>query len=219
MKHNPQSESKTATVARELPALLRFYRPLALTSILSIATWPLINMGIGHAATPKPSLAAWPLALSILWLCTTPIQMLQETVLALVQRAGTIHTVIRFGLVVGLLGSVILGVFAFTPLIQTFLHEIVAAPHEIVPLTISAARILIPIPLIVAGQSLLRGLLIARGATTDIRWAMMMNVVVISLVLLGGVLNKSVPGIFMAPIAMLSGLLTETATLWWRFRE
>ncbi len=219
MKQEPQSEIKTTIVARKLPALVHFYSPLALTSILSIATWLLVTIGIGHAGMPKPSLAAWSLALSILWLFTTPIQMLQETVLALVQRTGTIHTVIRFGLAVGLVGSVILGVFAFTPLIQTYLHIIVAAPDNIVPLTISAARILVPLPLMVAGQSLLRGLLIARGTTADIRWAMMTNMVVISFILLAGVLHGSVSGIVVAPIALLGGLLTETMTLRWKFKK
>jgi hypothetical protein len=219
MRQEAHIEIKTTTVARKLPILLRFYSPLALTSILSIATWPLVSVGIGHAGMPKPSLAAWSLTLSILWLITTPIQMLQETVIALVQRSRRIHTVIRFGLAVGLVGSVILGIFAFTPLNQTYLQIIVAAPDKIVPFTISAARILVPLPLIVAGQSLLRGLLIARGTTVVIRWAMMTNMVVISFILLGGVIHGSVPGIVIAPIALLGGLFTETMSLWWKFKR
>ncbi|GIK38938.1 MAG: hypothetical protein DPW09_39445 [Anaerolineae bacterium] len=199
-------------------ALARFYLPLAATSVLTVVTWPLLTAGISRAAEPTPSLAAWPVALSLLWLLTTPLQMLQQVAITLAQEARSFQRVIRFGLAIGLLGSLVLATFAFTPLVNLFLQYVVAAPTEVAPLVIFAARILVPLPLVVAAQSLLQGLLIRRGTTGDVRLAMLVNLVVLSLLLLGGLADGRLAGAILAPIAMLGGLLAETAVLWWRFK-
>lgn len=118
--------------------------------------------------------------------------MLQQVAIALIQSARSLRTVVRFGLTVGPLGSLLLASFALTPLIDFFLQYIVA------------------------GQSLLQGLLISRGATGDVRLAMVINLVVLNLLLLGGIAAGRLPGAILAPIAMTGGLVAETAVLWWK---
>ena len=215
-KNKDQRSDEKQSPPFDFIALGRFYSPLAATSILTVVTWPLIAAGISRAAAPTISLAAWLVALSLLWLWTTPIQMLQQVVIALNQGAGSLRAVVRFGLAVGLLGSLLLASFAFTPLIDLFLQYILAAPDGVTAFTIFAARILVPLPLIVAGQSLLQGLLISRGTTGDVRLAMIVNLVVLGLLLLGGIVDGRLPGAILAPIAMTGGLVAETAVLWWK---
>lgn len=186
--------------------------------MLTVVTWPLLAAGISRAAEPATSLAAWPVALSLLWLLTTPIQMLQQVAITLIQGARSFQRVIQVGLSVGLFGSLLLASFAFTPLVGLFLRYVVAAPAEVATLAIFAIRILAPLPLAVAGQSLLQGLLIRRGTTGDVRLGIMANLIVLSLLLLGGLADGRLAGAILAPIAMLGGLLAETAVLWWRFK-
>lgn len=217
MKRGLPEKSGTMPAVHTLPALARFYLPLAMTSILTITTWPLITAGISHADMPAVSLAAWPVALSVLWLLTTPIQMLQQVAITLIQDARSHRMVVQFGLTVGLLGSLLLVFSAFTPFIELLLRHLVAVPAGVVPLVISALRILTPLPFVVAGQSLLQGLLISRGAGSCLRLAMMANIVVLSLLLLGGIADSRLPGVILAPIAMTGGLLAETIILLWKF--
>lgn len=214
-----QSQDETQPVVNSA-ALARFYFPLAATSVLTIVTWPLIAAGISRMAEPASSLAAWPVALSILWLLTTPIQMLQQLAIAQIgDHRGSARAVTSFGLMVGLSATALMGVFAFSPLIQFFLRKVILTPPDVTPLVVWTVRILTPLPVIVAGQSLLQGLLIAWGATVDVRLAMTVNLAALGLLLVAGIVYGRLPGAILGAGAMSGGLMAETAVLWWRAKS
>jgi hypothetical protein len=213
------SEDETQLPVSDLTTLVRFYSPLATTSVLTIVTWPLIAAGISRGAEPASSLAAWPVALSILWLLTTPVQMLQQVAIAQAGRYDAVRSVTRFGLIVGLSGSLLMGTLAFSPLIRFYLENVVVTPRDVMPLVVWTIRILIPLPVFVAGQSLWQGFLIARGATADVRLAIAVNLIALTLLLLAGVAHGRLPGALIGAGAMTGGLLAETAVLWWKARE
>jgi len=219
MRAGFRSRDETRPSVCNLSALARFYFPLAATSILTVVTWPLIAAGISRAAKPASSLAAWPVALSILWLLTTPIQMLQQVAITQGSHRGSVKAVAGFGLIVGLSATLLMGTFAFSPLIQFFLREVVVTPSDVTPLVVWTVRILTLLPVIVAGQSLLQGFLIGRGATADVQLAMAVNLVVLGLLLSAGITYGRLPGAPLSAGAMASGLLAETAVLWWRTKS
>ena len=194
-----------------LESLIQFYTPLAVTALLTIIAWPLISTGISRSEAPTLSLAAWSVALSLLWLWTTPIQMLQQVAIALARHP---RQVIRFGLAIGFGGSLLLASFSFTPLIHLFLRDVAAAPSEIMTSVISTVRLLTPAPLLVAGQSVLQGLLISQGATRAVRRAVAVGLVVLGLILGVGVIWGHLPGANLAALAILGGLAAEILLLW-----
>ena len=199
------------TTAPTLRSMFRFYAPLATTTILAVATMPLLTIGISRAESPTLSLAAWLVALSMLWLWTTPIQMLQQVAIA---SAPHPDQVVRFGLMVGLGGSLVMAIFSFTPLIDLFLRYISAAPSEIVPLIISTVHLLIPVPFLVAAQSLLQGLLISQGNTRAVWRAVALDMVALGFILGLGIIWSHLLGAPLAAFAMLGGLAAEIAVLW-----
>jgi len=203
-------EPETLTLSR----LGRFYWPLALTSVLTVLTWPLINAGIGRAAMPEQSLAAWPVTLSLLWLFTTPLQMLQQTTIALVKDIASLQAVRRFALGLGAAASGLLGMMSFTPLLQVFLLRVLATPEDIAGLIVSVGRLLALYPCLTAAQSFYQGLLISQARTSVVRTAMAVNLLTLIGVLVIGIRQGGVPGFLLAAVAMTMGLLAEVGWLW-----
>jgi len=197
-----------------LSRLHRFYWPLALTSVLTVLSWPLINAGIGRAAMPEQSLAAWPVTLGLLWLFTTPLQMLQQTTIALVKDTGSLQAVRRFALGIGAVASGLVGVMSFTPLLQVFLLRALAMPEDIAGLVASAGRLLTPFPFLIAAQSFCQGRLISQARTRVVRTAMAVNLLTLMGVLVIGIRQGGAPGFLLAVVAMTMGLGAEVGWLW-----
>ena len=199
-----------------LSRLGRFYWPLALTSVLTVLSWPLTNAGLGRATAPAQSLAAWPVVLSVLWLFTTPLQMVQQMVITLVADTSSLKTVRRFALGLGGAASGLLFLGASTPLLELLLLHVLAVPAEVTGFVVPAVRLLAPLPFLTAVQGFCQGLLIGQKRTGAVRTAMGANLLVLIGVLVAGVRQGSVPGSLLAASAMTAGLLAETGLLWWQ---
>ncbi len=199
-----------------LAHLGHFYWPLALTSLLTVVSWPVINAGISRAAAAEQSLAAWPVILSILWLFTTPLQMLQQMAITLAGNAPNLGIVRRFALGLGIAATGLLTIGSFTPLLEVFLLRVLAVPVEIVNSIVLAGRLLVPVPFLTAAQAFYQGLLIHRKQTGEVRTAMGVNLLVLVGVLFIGIRQGTLPGFLLAAVAMSAGLLVEVCWLWWR---
>lgn len=196
-----------------LSRLGRFYWPLALTSVLTMLAWPLINAGIGRAAMPEQSLAAWPVTLSLLWLLTTPLQMLQQTTIALIKDTVSLQAVRRFALGLGAAVSGFLGMMSFTPLLRVSLLRVLTTPEDIGSMVVSAGRLLALFPFLTAVQAFYQGLLIRQARTNVVRTATVINLSTLIGVLVIGIHQGGVPGFLLATVAMTIGLLAEICWL------
>ncbi|MDA3951431.1 MAG: hypothetical protein PF508_19645 [Spirochaeta sp.] len=67
---------------RSFPALLKFYVPLSLTSIMALISRPILAFGIARSVQPLESLATWPVINSLLFLFTSIALSYQEAVVA-----------------------------------------------------------------------------------------------------------------------------------------
>jgi O-antigen/teichoic acid export membrane protein len=184
--------------------------------VLAVLSWPLTNAGIGRAAAPEQSLAAWPVALSALWLFATPLQMLQQLTIAQVSDAPSRRSVRRFALGLGAAASGLLALVAFTPLLDLLLLGVLAVPREVEDLVSLTVRLLTPVPFLTAIQGFFQGLLIGRERTVAVRTAMTANLLLLVGVLAVGIRLSSVPGSLLAAFALTVGLLVEAGLLGWR---
>ncbi len=206
------TDSEPLTLAR----LGRFYRPLALTSVLTVLSWPLTNAGIGRAAAAAQSLAAWPVVLSVLWLFTTPLQMLQQMTIALVVDTSSLKTARRFAVALGGAASGLLALGAFTPLLEFLLLRVLATPTDLTDFVVPAVRLLAPLPFLTAIRSFYQGLLIGRKQTGQVRTAMAANLLILIGVLVVGVQQSAAPGSLLAASGLAAGLFVEASLLWWK---
>ncbi|MCL5999598.1 MAG: hypothetical protein M1546_26565 [Chloroflexi bacterium] len=213
---NKLAESNSDPQPLTTSRLVHFYRPLALTAVLTVLSWPLINAGIGRAVAPEQSLAAWPVVLSLLWLFTTPLQMLQQTTISLARNVPTLRGTRRLALSLGGIASGSLALLSFTPLLQLLLLGVLGVPLGLVVSIESAGQLLIPLPFLTATQAFYQGLLIRRQHTVAVCTAMGVNLLVLSSVLAIGIYQGTLPGFLLAPAAMTLGLFAEVGLLWWQ---
>jgi hypothetical protein len=201
-----------------LRSLWRFYRPLLVTTILRQTTRPLLNAGIAATAMARASLAAWPVAWGLSILISGPAWSLQQLTTALAADAPAYRRVRNFSMALAVLFTLLLGLVTLTPLYDLVMGGVYNLSPALQALARPAVQIMVIYPLVMGGQSLLRGLLIRGGCTGDVRAAMTANVLTLAATLVAGVTLFSPSGVTLAAVAVMTGALTELAWLRWRAR-
>jgi hypothetical protein len=198
--------------------VLGFHTPLAATSLLTLLSQPLISAGLARMAFPEQSLAAWPVASSVVLFARSFGMATQEVVIALLYGPETFAPVRRFVLNVAAGGVLLLGLIAFTPLGNVYLRKFAGVSVELASFVRPGLRAALLIPGLTALQSWLRALLMKGESTSSIYQAMGINLVVTAMALFGGVAVKA-PGIEMAAVALTVAMLVELFFLGRRSRR
>lgn len=202
--------------AMPLPAMLRFYAPLALTSLIVMAGRPLLAFAIGRSSDPVRSLAAWPLIQSYLFVFTAIALSYQEVVVARISGADkqgrrnlrVLGNRIAMALTAALLVVTLTGANRF------WFVTIVGAPHGLIALILPAMVLLVPMPWIVMGISVESGTLVAQRHT---RWITVATVVNIGVQIALGFtlpLLRELDGARIAAIMLAAARLSQLAALW-----
>ena len=212
---SPSQASRTGPAARDL---WRFYRPLATTSIIQQAARPLLNAGIAAAVLGVDSLAAWPVTWSLVILIAGPGWSLQQLTNALAVDEAAYRRVRVFCLVLSSAFSLLLGLVAVTPLYGLAMGGIYNLSPELQALARPATLLLIPFPLLLGMQGVLRGVRIRRACTTAVRSGVVINVLVLGVTIVAGVTLLGPTGVMLAAIANQTSILAELAWLRWKTR-
>ncbi len=198
-------------------ALVRFYIPLALTSVVFLAARPLLTVGITRSLLLRESLAAWPVIQSFLFLFNSVGLSLQEAVIALIgeseERLPALRQFVRWVAVA--LGVVFLLV-AVTPLRGLWFAGVAGMGAHLLPLT-TAPMLLLPLaPVLASFKSLYRGLAVHRRKTIVLTESV--TLYTLSLLLFVLVLPRIFPmeGTTTAALSLVLALAVEN--LWMRFR-
>ncbi len=199
-------------------SLWRFYQPLVVTTLLRQLTRPMLNAGIAAALLPAVSLAAWPVAWSLVILIAGPAWSLQQLTTALASNPPAYRRVNSFSLGLSGLLTLLLGLVAFTPLYGLVMGGVYNLSPGLQAVAQPAVRWLVAYPLLMGVQSVLRGMLIREGCTGTVRTATVINVVVLAATLGLGVSLLSVSGAVLAAVAMLTGTLAEWVWLAYKSR-
>lgn len=198
--------------------LTAFYFPLAITMVIRHVLQPVINAGIGAAPMSELSLAAWPVALALIYTLTAPTMGLQQLTIALTEDKSSWRTVSRFVLIAGMCVSVCVVVVAFTPLLGVVLSQLFGLGEHVAALAAPAVRIMAVLPLTFALQGLFTGLLIKQADVASVSTAKTLNLVTAVLTLALVLRSTTVAGSVVAAVAMTSGALVETLWLYRRSR-
>lgn len=81
--HEHLSSRRPGDFILQWPYLLRFYIPLAMTSLINLATQPIVSLGLSHGPLPLKSLAVWPVVSGLTFLLRSGGVALQEVAVAL----------------------------------------------------------------------------------------------------------------------------------------
>ena len=193
----------------ELGAILRFYSPLALTSMLSMALGPLVTFGLGRGRAPLESLAVWPVIVSTAFVFRSGGIAYQEVGIALRGE----QKVRRIGLWLGLCATLALGAVAFTPLEAVWLQQISGLSAHLAGFAIWPVRLLVLLPALEYLLSIQRtGWILAhRTGVITMATAIESGGLALTLLILIGLLN--LPGAVAGAIALITGRLAANVFL------
>jgi len=196
--------------------ILRFYYPLALTSVISLAAQPMMTFFMGRAAAPVESLAVFPVVVSLTFIFRSMGLSFQEVGIALMGREfEQFRSLARFAAVLAVSASGGLALVAFTPLADFWFITVSGLSPELAAFAIPATAILAPIPFLSVLLSFQRGMLVVSRRTRPITVATALEVAGIALVfpLLGW--HFGWVGVTAAATSILLGRLAANTFLVW----
>ncbi|HEU5163466.1 MAG TPA: hypothetical protein VFV54_10000, partial [Thermoanaerobaculia bacterium] len=192
----------------------RFYFPLALTSVLSMAMGPVVTFGLGRARAPIESLAVWPVIGATAFLFRSGGVAFQEVGIALTgARRENARLVRATGGWLGLAASLALAALALTPLHEVWFQRISGLTPHLAEFAVWPVRILILLPLLeyVLAMQRARWILTHRTGVITVATAIEAAGTAIALVLTIGRLD--LVGAVGGAIAMMAGRLAANAYL------
>ena len=189
--------------------IARFYFPLALTSILSMALGPLVTFGLGRGRAPIESLAVWPVVSSMIFLFRSGGVAFQEVGIAL----DSDREVGRTALLLGSIASLVLALVALTPLEMVWFQRFSGLSPHLASFAVWPVRILILFPVLeyILSFQRARPILEHRTGVVTIATAIEAATLATTLFIALGAFN--VIGAVGGAIAMLAGRIAASAYL------
>jgi len=202
------------TAALTMPAIARFYVPLALTSIIALITGPLVTFFLGHGRLPIESLAVWPVVSSFVFLFRSGGVGYQEVTVALTGTQFQNDAPVRR--TAGLLAacaSAAMGIILFTPAAGLWFRGVAGLPAGLFAFAVEPARILVLLPALEFVLAYQRGRLIVARRTRLITLATAIEAATLGVTMAVCVGTLDLVGATAAAIALLAGRLAANAFL------
>jgi hypothetical protein len=188
--------------------IVRFYYPLALTSVLSLITLPLITFFMGHSRRPIESLAVLPVINAFVFLFRSGAFAYQEVGVALAGvRREHAAEVRRVSHLLGGAASALMAIVALTPLADVWFATISGLTPEMTAFAVTPVRILLLMPALEYLLQTQRAFLILARRTRVVTIGTGVEAAGISLVLVLCVAGLDLVGAVAATTAITAGRL------------
>jgi Na+-driven multidrug efflux pump len=187
-------------------AIFRFYLPLALTSVIALASQPVITFFMGRAPRPLESLAVLPVLHGLTFIFRALALSYQEVAIALSGDQGEDFAKVRevaHGLFLGVLAC--LGLIAWTPLGPFWLSGVAGLDAELAEFALVPLRIYAFLPALSVVQSFQRAMLVHGRRTGPMGWSTATELITLAMALAILIAGFSVTGAVAAAIATLVG--------------
>ncbi len=215
LRQEPARES-----AITLGSFLRFYTPLAMTSLMMLLMEPIGAAALGRMPQALGCLAVWPVLFGLVWMSEALGEGYQEVVVALIERPGGYLALRRFARVLALATVLPLLVIAAVPFVATFWFEgFTALPPELARLARVSLWFALPMPVMAVARSLFQGVLVHHHETRGIPESVALFLVVAVAISVVGVVVGDVAGLFFVVPAMSTGMAAQAAWLAVRSRR
>lgn len=200
--------------------MISYYTPLALTSLIGMASMPIISFFIGRSPMTLESLAVLPVIESFVFIFRSVGFAYQEVGLALLgPRNEHNHSLRKFGLSVGLTTSSIYALLVFTPLIHPVLSGLYGLSDELASFAVLPARIVVILPFLSISFAYFRSIMMNNRRNAIVTYSTMIEVGgMISLIFLTVTVFQPV-GIIAAAIGLSFGRLGAQWFLLWMYNK
>ena len=141
------SPRESGTAPMSYRGILAFYYPLALTSLVALATHPILTFFVGRARDPLESLAVLPVVHSLSFLFRAAGLSYQEAAIALTGNEFEHRRPVgRFALRMGLAATAAYALIVLTPLFGFWFETVSGLTPELSGYARIPAMVLIPVP-------------------------------------------------------------------------
>ena len=191
-----------------MPAIFRFYLPLAMTSILAMAVQPAVTFFVGQSRYALESLAVLPVIHGLTFLFRALGLSYQEVGIALFGDRWEQYPPIRnFGYLLAVVAGGGLGLIVFTPLAAVWFQGVSGLSPELAAFALLPAQILALLPAGSVWICFQRSVLVHARQTAPITWAGFLEVAVVVLLLVVTTQTLSWVGAVGAATAIMGGRL------------
>jgi len=194
--------------------VIRFYAPLALTSVMSFFINPLTTFFLARGRLPLESLAILPVIVGLGFVFRTAGIAMQEVVIALAGDSGeNRRPLARFSLKLGLLSSAGLALVVFTPLASVWYGDVSGLAPDLAAFAFLPGGLLVLLPFLEAVLAYERGVLVRAHRTPPISIAVAVQLAVTTAAFAVLVPGLGVVGAAAAGPALTAGYAAGTAVL------
>jgi hypothetical protein len=192
-----------------IPEILRFFAPLAATSVLMMASHSLAAATLAKASDAALALASYSVASALGQMFEGTVTVGRHATLALVRDRQTWSVMTRLMKLVLAVLLVVMAVVAFTPIGEVIFRSLLGAPADVAAEAVRVFRFFLILPAESALRALYHAIIILRKKTVYTTAAMAGRIVVMAGVT--GVIIAHPPGIGggVGAVVLLSGIGTE----------
>ena len=198
-------------------AFLKYYIPLALTSLITLLSQPLVSSALSRMPHALDSLAIWPVLSGLLFIFRSAGIAYNEVVVTLIDKPNSYSSLRKYAFILVSITSGLLLLFTATPLSTIWFKYITALPASLIPLAKTALWLSLLIPGANAFQSWYQGIILHSGKTRGIPEAVSLFLAVTIIAYIIGIYLINIPGLYIGVIGFSLGMVSQAA--WLKFRS
>lgn len=198
----------------EYKQIIKFYYPLALTSLIGLGVQPLLTFFIGQSRMAIESFAVLPVVTSFIFVFRSLGLSYQEVIIALLgEKNEGLKPLLHFAFLLALFLVGGLSLFAFTPLADFWFITVSGLSASLADFARVPLMIMFFFPALTVLISLQRGLLVASRNTKPITTATITEVLIIVIMMIILVNELDVIGVVAAMFALVAGRVAANVYL------
>jgi len=198
-------------------SFLQYYIPLALTSLITLLSQPLISSALSRMPRALDSLAVWPVLSGLLFIFRSSGIAYNEVVVTLINKPNSYANLKKYALILASSTTGLLLLITITPLSTVWFKYISALPSSIISLANTALWFSLLIPGANAFQSWYQGLILNSGKTRGIPEAVAIFLAVTIATYTIGIYWIELPGIYIGTLGFSLGMICQA--LWLKVRS
>ena len=198
---------------------LKFYLPLALTTIIDFLDRPLGVAGITRMPLVLESLALWPVVSGLLMPFRNLGHSYKEVVVTMLNRPGYRTPLRKVAFSIGSFSALAFVITVFSPLSSWIFSDLFAIPPSLLPLAKSAIWLTLPFPFLSALQSWFQGVVIFKRKSRRVTESIGLYLLTFSSVVGIGIYSGGLPGLYVVMAAVLAAAIIENCYLGYHARR
>ena len=198
---------------------LKFYLPLAVTTIIDFLDRPLGVAGITRMPLVLESLALWPVVSGLLMPFRNIGHSYKEVVVTMLDKPGFQAPLRKVALSIGSISALAFIITVFSPLSSWIFSDLFAIPPSLLPLAKSAIWLTLPFPFLSALQSWFQGVVIFQRKSRRVTESIGLYLLTFSSVVGIGIYSGGFPGLYVVMAAVLAAAIIENCYLGYHARR